>query len=98
LFDSGKGLPPGMMWGLRRGLQIGTRPGVAALDMRSEGTNAMTIDKSIGREMPWRRRGPAGARTGSLILDRHLSETLEEERDTLAAREELKRQREARQN
>lgn len=54
---------------------------------------------TIGREMPYRRRGPAGARTGSLILDRHLSETLEEQQETQRARAALRAERgEARPN
>jgi hypothetical protein len=48
---------------------------------------------NIGREMPYRRRGPAGARTGSLILDRHLSETLDEKQETERARKELRAER-----
>ncbi len=48
---------------------------------------------TIGREMPYRRLGPAGARTGSLILDRHLSETLDEEHERQAAREQLRAER-----
>ena len=48
---------------------------------------------TIGRELPYRRRGPAGARTGSLILDRHLAEKLDERQETERARKELRAER-----
>ena len=48
---------------------------------------------SIGSQMPYQRRsGPAASGTGSLVLDKHRQHTVEGQRETQAAHEELRQQ------
>lgn len=48
---------------------------------------------SIGSKIPYQRRtGPAAAGTGSLVLDKHRQQVVGEQRDTHAAREELRKE------